>query len=68
MRLIAFKDKFPKKMSKLLLYDERRHLEYSTFYFGDSPICEHNTYVYLVKNYTHWMYCDDLPKPDNRVR
>ena len=63
MKLISFKDRFPKKMSKLLLYNEKRNLEYDTHYFGNSPISEHNTYLYIVKKFTHWMYCDDLPKP-----
>jgi hypothetical protein len=63
MKLISFKDKFPKKMSKILLYNANRNLEYDTDYFGDSPIEEHNTYLYLVKKFTHWMYCDDLPMP-----
>lgn len=63
MDLISFNDKFPKKPSKILLYNKNCHLEYHTHYFGDSPVKEHNTYRYLVNRYTHWMYCDDLPKP-----
>jgi hypothetical protein len=68
MKLISFKDRFPKKMSKLLLYNEKRNLEYDTHYFGKSPISEHNTYTYLVNKFTHWMYCDDLTKLTNAER
>lgn len=63
IKLISFQDTFPVKMTKLLLYNANNNLEYNIHYFGKSPINKHNTYLYLVKNFTHWMYCGDLPKP-----
>lgn len=58
MNLISFKDKFP-KFGRLLLYDKRSDY-YTVYTFGEAYLEEHNTYLYLVNNYTHWLYFNEL--------
>lgn len=60
MKLIPFEEQFPKRPSLILVYHKDMNVQYSIIHFGDSPIPEYNTYLYLVKKYTHWLYLTDL--------